>query len=69
MIAVVSVHVTTYGCSMNKADAEIILGLLREAGYDVAESEDDADILIINTCGVKEPTEKKVLRKISEADL
>jgi len=54
---------------MNKADAEIILGLLREAGYDVAESEDDADILIINTCGVKEPTEKKVLRKISEADL
>ena len=54
---------------MNKADAEIMLGLLREAGYDVAESEDDADILIINTCGVKEPTEKKVLRKISEVNL
>jgi MiaB-like tRNA modifying enzyme len=51
---------------MNQADTEIILGLLREGGYSIAESEEQADILIINTCGVKEPTERKILKEISE---
>ncbi|MFB0561695.1 MAG: tRNA (N(6)-L-threonylcarbamoyladenosine(37)-C(2))-methylthiotransferase [Candidatus Lokiarchaeia archaeon] len=65
----VSIYVSTYGCSMNQADTEIILGILQEADYSIAESEEYADILIINTCGVKEPTERKVLKKISEINL
>ncbi len=66
MIVLVSIHISTYGCSMNQADTEIMLGKLQEAGYRISESEETADILIINTCGVKEPTERKVLKKISE---
>jgi MiaB-like tRNA modifying enzyme len=54
---------------MNQADTEIILGILKECGYSVAESEEQADILIVNTCGVKEPTEKKILKKISKLNL
>jgi len=54
---------------MNQADTEIILGILKEEGYSIAESEEQADILIINTCGVKEPTERKILKKISELNL
>lgn len=65
----VSVYVSTYGCSMNRADTEIMSGILQEAGYKIAESEECADILIINTCGVKEPTERKVLKKIKEINL
>lgn len=66
MIVLVSIHVSTYGCSMNQADTEVISGILQEAGYNIVESEESADILIINTCGVKEATERKVLKKISE---
>ncbi|MEM3587791.1 MAG: tRNA (N(6)-L-threonylcarbamoyladenosine(37)-C(2))-methylthiotransferase [Candidatus Jordarchaeaceae archaeon] len=65
MTVLVSVHVLTYGCSMNQADTEIILGLLEKEGYSIAESDEQAEIIIINTCGVKEPTEKKILREIS----
>jgi MiaB-like tRNA modifying enzyme len=65
-MVLVSVHIITYGCSMNQADTEIMLGALIEANYSIAESEEYADILIVNTCGVKEPTEKKVLKKISQ---
>lgn len=61
----VSVYVLTYGCSMNQADTEMILGLLKEGGYSITESKEQADILIINTCGVKEPTERKILKEIS----
>lgn len=61
-----SVYVLTYGCSMNQADTEIILGLLKKEGYSIAESEELANIIIVNTCGVKEPTERKILKKIVE---
>lgn len=54
---------------MNQADAEIMLGILKEGGYSTAESEDQADVIIINTCGVKKPTERKILKKISELNL
>ena len=51
---------------MNMADYEIALGLLKEAGHVVVESPESAEILMIFTCIVKTPTERKMLRRIRE---
>ena len=53
--------VVTYGCQQNEADSERIAGLLREMGYARAESEKDADIIIVNTCAVRDHAEQKAL--------
>ena len=58
------VHVEVYGCSANQADAEIAAGLLVEAGHTLVEKEEDADVLVLLTCIVKTPTEKKTVRRL-----
>ena len=60
------VYIETYGCSANKSDSEIMMGLLTQAGYSIVDSIDLADIAIINTCVVKTPTEKRMERRIRE---
>lgn len=54
------VYLETYGCSANLNDAEIIKGLLVSHGLTMADNEDLADIVILNTCVVKDPTIKKI---------
>lgn len=51
---------------MNKADTEIIHSKLLGTGYDITRNANDADFIIINTCGVKQPTENRVLKEIRE---
>lgn len=53
--------VVTYGCQQNEADSERIAGMLREMGYDRTDSETDADIIIVNTCAVRDHAEQKAL--------
>jgi threonylcarbamoyladenosine tRNA methylthiotransferase CDKAL1 len=60
----VNVLVEVYGCSANVADAEIASGLLREAGYNIIDSLNDADAVVLMTCVVKTPTERKIIRRI-----
>jgi len=60
------VYIETYGCSANKSDSEIMMGLLTQNGYSIADSIDLADIAIINTCIVKTPTAKRMERRIKE---
>ena len=55
------VFVKNFGCSANTADGEAISGCLSQAGYQIATSEVDADILIYNTCAVKGPTENRII--------
>ena len=52
--------VDTYGCQQNEADSERIRGLLRESGYALCESEEGADVVVINTCAVREHAEQRV---------
>jgi len=59
-----SVYVETYGCSANQNDAEIIKGLLISHGFNIVENESLSDIVIINTCIVKDPTIKKIEQRI-----
>ena len=55
-----------YGCQMNESDAEHYAGQLEELGYKKAENYQQADVVLINTCCVRESAEKRILGKIGE---
>jgi len=54
------IFICTYGCQMNVRDSEVVSGLLRQAGYQITEEPDNADIVIFNTCSVRQHAEDKV---------
>ncbi len=58
------VYVENYGCAANKFDLEILLAYLEQAGYSVTNDSELADVFLVNTCGVKKPTEDRVLEKL-----
>ncbi len=58
------VFIRTYGCQMNERDSEAALAALLKRGYARAESEEDADVLIFNTCSVRDQAERKAMGKI-----
>ena len=60
------VYIDTYGCTFNKADAQIMGGVLKENHIDLVDSPELADVIIVNTCYVKLPTENKVVYKIQQ---
>ena len=53
-------HITTYGCQMNKADSERMAGILEDMGFEWSEDQYDADIVICNTCSIRDNAEQKV---------
>lgn len=61
--------VVTYGCQQNENDSERIRGMLKESGYGFCESADDADIIIFNTCAVRENAELKVFGNLGALKL
>jgi len=54
-------HIVTFGCQMNKADSERIAGYFQKKGYKKAEEYKDADVVIINSCSVRQTAEDRVL--------
>ncbi len=62
----INFYVETYGCSSNISDSEIISGILTGAGLNMVEKPESSDLIIINTCIVKQPTENKILDRIKE---
>ena len=60
------VYIDSYGCTFNKADAQIMAGVLLENEIDVVDSIEEADVVIVNTCYVKLPTENKVVYRIQK---
>ncbi len=54
------VYIETVGCQMNVLDSELVIGALRREGYEVTDQTDDADLLLFNTCSVREHAEEKV---------
>jgi tRNA-2-methylthio-N6-dimethylallyladenosine synthase len=59
-------HLITYGCQMNEYDSERVAGLLREQSYELTDSEADADLILLNTCAIREKAEDKVFSKLGE---
>lgn len=60
------VYLETYGCAANQAHSEVMKGLLSRAGGQVVENEDIADMLILNSCIVKSPTENRIIHRLKE---
>jgi len=60
-----SFFIETYGCQMNLYDSELVTSILIDAGYSKAESLDSADIVLLNTCAVREHAEKRVMGRIT----
>ena len=63
----ITVGMISLGCAKNLVDSEIMLGLLRNAGYRITGNENEADIVIINTCGFIESSKKEAVDAILEA--
>ncbi len=61
-----SVHIETFGCQMNVADSERAATKLRGGGFDIADSSDAADVVILNTCSIREKAEQKVFHRVGE---
>jgi MiaB-like tRNA modifying enzyme len=61
-----SYYLETYGCSLNTADSDIIVGRLHSEGFLQVSDSDKADVIILNTCGVKEPTEDKIIYRLEQ---
>lgn len=60
-----AVYIETYGCQMNLADTDVVLGLLRQAGYARTEDPARADVILVNTCAVRERAEERVYARAS----
>ena len=61
-----TVYVETYGCQMNVSDSELILGKLADVGYSQVASPDDADVILVNTCAIRDHAEQRVLGRLGE---
>src|SRR5512147_3131693 len=59
------VYLENYGCPSNKFDLNLMSTSLQDSGYRIVEDVQSADILIINTCGVKKPTEDRILHRLA----
>ena len=57
-------YIHTYGCQMNVRDSEAVEATLRAQGFELAVREEDADIVIVNTCSVRGKAEDKALGKL-----
>lgn len=59
-----NVYIETYGCQMNLADTEIVLGILKKQGYDVTDNPENADVVLLNTCSIRDNAEQRIYGRI-----
>jgi tRNA-2-methylthio-N6-dimethylallyladenosine synthase len=61
-----TVYIETYGCQMNVSDTELMLGKLAASGYDSVDQPDGADVILINTCAIRDHAEQRVIGRLGE---
>lgn len=61
-----TVYIETYGCQMNVSDTELMLGRLAASGYESVASPDGADVILVNTCAIREHAEQRVIGRLGE---
>jgi tRNA-2-methylthio-N6-dimethylallyladenosine synthase len=59
------VYIETYGCQMNVADSEVVISILRGAGYDPTEVINEAGLILINTCSIRDKAEQRIWGRLS----
>ena len=57
-------YTQTYGCQQNEADSELLRGMLCDMGYEIAATGEDADVIVINTCAIREHAEQRVFGNV-----
>ena len=60
------IYMETYGCQMNVADSELMLGQLRRAGFERVEEAAHADVILVNTCAIREHAEQRIYGRLGE---
>ena len=58
------VYIETYGCQMNVSDSELMAGILTQSGHQTVSHLDDADVVLVNTCAIRENAETKVINRL-----
>lgn len=58
------VYIETYGCQMNVADTEIVLGVLKKQGYVSTDNAENADVILLNTCSIRENAEQRIYGRL-----
>ncbi|GAB4288374.1 MAG: tRNA (N6-isopentenyl adenosine(37)-C2)-methylthiotransferase MiaB [Ignavibacteriaceae bacterium] len=58
------VYIETYGCQMNFADTEIVLGILSHQNFEVTKSPEDADVILLNTCSIRDNAEQRIYGRL-----
>lgn len=61
-----TVYIETYGCQMNVSDSELMLGKLAAAGYRPVDVPDGADVILVNTCAIRDHAEQRVIGRLGE---
>jgi tRNA-2-methylthio-N6-dimethylallyladenosine synthase len=61
-----TVYVETYGCQMNVSDSELMLGSLASIGYAPVDTPDGADVILVNTCAIRDHAEQRVIGRLGE---
>lgn len=59
-----NVYIETYGCQMNIADTEIVHGILKKQGYDVTDKPENADVILLNTCSIRDNAEQRIYGRL-----
>ena len=60
------VYVETYGCQMNISDGELMEGVLEARGYEISADLEEADVILVNTCAIREHAERRVLGRVGQ---
>ena len=59
-----NVYIETYGCQMNFADTELVMGILKSNGFEVAKEIEDANVILLNTCSIRDNAEQKIFHRL-----
>ncbi|MCA1747895.1 MAG: tRNA (N6-isopentenyl adenosine(37)-C2)-methylthiotransferase MiaB, partial [Bacteroidales bacterium] len=59
-------YIETYGCQMNVVDSEVVVAILQKQEYEVTEKMEEADLVLVNTCSIRDNAEQRVNKRIAE---
>ena len=59
-------YVLTFGCQQNEADSEKLAGMAKEMGYEITDAPENANLIVVNTCAIREHAEQKALSTIGQ---